>query len=146
MPLYFTYGSNMHRARIERRVGKVRDLGRARLAGFRHVFNKHGRDGTAKGNIVADLGSEVQGVLYELTDAQLEQLAVLEGGYRRVVREVEHLPADALVSAVTFEAIAPVTGLRPTAAYLAFYEHGMIEHELPADYRARILAEGRGAR
>lgn len=145
MPLYFTYGSNMHRARIERRVGRVRDLGRARLVGYRHVFDKHGRDGTAKGNITPRAGAEVQGVLYELTDAQLERLAVLEGGYRRVVREVEHLPVAAPVSAVTFEAIAPVSGLRPSAAYLEFYEKGMIEHELPADYRERILEEGRRA-
>jgi len=145
MPLYFTYGSNMHRARIERRVGPVRDLGRARLPGYRHRFDKHGRDGTAKGNIAADPASEVQGVLYELTNAQLARLAELERGYRQVVREVERLPAVESVSAVTFEAIAPVTGLRPTAAYLEFYELGMIEHDLPADYRQRILDEGRRA-
>lgn len=145
MPLYFTYGSNMHSARIERRVGAVRDLGRGRLAGYRHRFNKHGRDGTAKGNIVAEPGSEVQGVLYELTDAQLERLAELEGGYRRVLREVEHLGTGEMIAVVTFEAIAPVEGLRPNAVYLSFYEQGMVEHDLPVDYRERILAEGRNA-
>jgi len=133
----------MLRARLERRVGAVRDLGRALLSGHRHVFNKHGRDGTAKGNVVPEAGCEVHGVLYEITDDQLERLAAFEGGYRQVARTVEQVSSREVVSAVTFEAIAPVTGLRPTDEYLDYYERGMVEHGLPAGYRARVLGEGR---
>lgn len=138
MPLYFAYGSNMSTPRLERRIGCVRVLGRARLDGYRHRFSKHGNDGTAKGNVEPSSGTAVWGVLYALDDDQLARLELFESGYRRVRFEVE-LDRGERLDAHSFEALAAVRGLVPTDAYLAHYRAGMREHQLPADYQRELL-------
>lgn len=129
---YFAYGSNMSSARLESRVGPVQIVGVGVLDDYRHAFNKHGSDGTAKGNVEPVSGAQVWGVVYELSDDQFEQLDVIEGGYRRIDVEVD--VDGETVSAITYTAIAPEAGLRPTAAYLEAYERGIREHEIPPSY------------
>jgi hypothetical protein len=135
----------MLRSRVEERLGPVVDRGRASLRGYRHCFNKHGVDGTAKGNIIAASTEAVQGVLYELNAAQLSTLTRCEPGYRRIEVAVEE-QRGVMVTAVAFTAVAPVSGLRPKAEYLGCYERGMIEHDIPRDYREQILEPAREPR
>lgn len=78
---YFAYGSNMSRARLEARLGRVADLGRAQCHERRHRFSKLGRDGTGKGNIEAVADARVWGVLYQLDGGQLDRLIEIESGY-----------------------------------------------------------------
>jgi gamma-glutamylcyclotransferase len=132
MPRYFAYGSNMSSARLEERVGDVEIEGAAVLRSHRHSFNKHGADGTAKGNIEPEHGSEVWGVVYVLTLTQFEQLDVVEGGYRRVEVSVEC--EGEVLEAITYTALAPASGLHPTTEYLDHYERGVREHDLPGEY------------
>lgn len=137
MPRYFAYGSNMSRARIEARLGAVRDLGRARCPDRHHRFSKLGRDGTGKGNIEVVAGGLVWGVVYEIDEGQLARLAEFEFGYRATQIELA-----AEVQAVTsFEALEPVAGLAPTRAYLEHYVTGIREHGIPDAYLAAVLAE-----
>ena len=138
MPRYFAYGSNMSRARLEARVGSVVVLGRGRLEAYRHRFSKHGRDGTAKGNIERAPGAEVWGVIYDLDEGQHETLIHYESGYRQTWLEVRNDHGD-LIRITSFEAHRIVSGLCPTAEYLAHYVTGMREHDLPRHYRAEIL-------
>ncbi len=137
MPLYFAYGSNMSSARLRGRLGDVHIVGRAALPDYRHFFDKHGADGTAKGNIVAETGATVLGVLYRIEATQLERLCRFEGGYRQVELRVNH--ERALTQAVSFAAIRRVQGLMPTAEYLAHYATGISEHGLPEQYRRELL-------
>lgn len=139
MHRYFAYGSNMLRARIEERLGRVEVLGAAVLAGYAHSFSKLGRDGTGKGNIRQAHGGEVHGVLYRLDAGQLARLVEIEGGYRLISLSVRQ--RGAVVDARAFQALAPMAALAPTDEYLAFYERGMREHGLPVHYRALIVAQ-----
>ena len=133
---YFAYGSNMCRARLEARVGGVRDLGAAPLDDYIHRFTKPGGDGTAKGNIERRAGSRVLGVLYEITGTQLEVLATHEGGYRRMIVPVREL------SVVTFTAVAPgPQSIGPTDRYLSHYRRGIEEHGIGLDYFEALIAE-----
>lgn len=140
MLLYFAYGSNMSTARLEARVGRVCALGWSSVPGYRHAFNKHGADGTAKGNIVPAPSATVHGVLFEISTAQLDVLARHEGGYRQLEIEVVHRASSSVRAARSFEAIAPVDGLAPTPDYLDHYRRGIEEHGLPEAYRALILS------
>ncbi|MGD8862408.1 MAG: gamma-glutamylcyclotransferase family protein [Myxococcales bacterium] len=145
--LYFAYGSNMSRARLEARVGPVDDLGWSSARDYCHRFNKRGADGSAKGNIVRLPGAVVHGVLYRLDAGQLEELAKYEGGYlRNQLRVLNRTGAD-YVESVSFEAHAALVapGLVPTEQYVAHYEAGMREHGLPPDYVCRVLFEARMA-
>ena len=138
--LYFAYGSNMCRIRLERRIGAVDVVGAAVLTGFRHRFNKLGADGTAKGNIVAVGGARVVGVVYAVSEPQLETLDVHEGGYRRLV--VSPARAGALVEAVAFVAVAPVVELAPPSSeYLEFYRRGLEQHGIDSAYLAELIEE-----
>jgi len=140
MHLYFAYGSNMARARLEQRVGTVEVLGRGWLDAHRHRFSKLGADGTGKGNIEAHAGASVWGVVYRLAPQQLERLGEHEPGYRAI--ELELLLVDAgreVVRAVSYQALRVVEMLQPTDAYVQHYLAGMREHGLPDAYCAAIL-------
>lgn len=140
MPFYFAYGSNMLRARLEARVGRVEDFGWATLHEFRHAFNKLGRDGSGKGNINPHPRSAVHGVVYAVADGQLERLHGFEGGYRAVELEVAVRAGGLRLHAVSYRARDPVQSLSPTDEYLDYYVRGMREHGLPDAYLRAILA------
>jgi gamma-glutamylcyclotransferase len=141
MPPYLAFGSNMHRRRLEQRVGALVDHGWVVLPEHRHGFTKLGSDGTGKGNIEPRGGCEVHGVLYELSDRQLDVLAGYEGGYERV--ELQLSVRGERVLAVTFRAAMWIPDLVPTNAYLDHYLRGMREHGLPESYVREVLAAAR---
>lgn len=137
---YFAYGSNMCRARLEKRVGTVEVRGVARLADYVHRFTKPGGDGTAKGNIEVEPGARVLGVVYGLVSEQLEELAVYEGGYRRI--EVLAEVGEARLTAVTFVAERPSRRIPgPEPWYLDYYRRGIVQHGIGLDYYESLVAE-----
>ncbi|RMH44075.1 MAG: gamma-glutamylcyclotransferase [Deltaproteobacteria bacterium] len=139
--IYFAYGSNMSRARLEARVGRVVDLGAARLDGYRHAFAKPGLDGSGKGAILVDPNDHVWGVRYELNARQVAVLDDFEGlgtDYRRATVDVAGEPA------ITYVQVRVVDGLRPTDDYLQYYLDGMREHGIPEEYVDRIRRQARG--
>lgn len=144
MALYFAFGSNMHRARLQARVGEVVDLGWATLDDHDHAFSMRGGDGTGKGNIVPCYGARVHGVLYELTPRQLEVLHRYEGGYRLTELEVLHQARVRRHVSASYVALREVPGLLPADWYLRHYERGMEEHGLPLTYCDLILRQARG--
>lgn len=139
--LYFAYGSNMSSLRLERRVGTVETLGRARLPAHRHRFSKLGRDGTGKGNIEPHPEEHTWGVIYGLTGQQLGELEGYEIGYRRAELDVVHHAGSDLVRVTTFVALRVVEGLAPTDEYLSHYRDGIDEHGIEDAYLRRLLAD-----
>lgn len=140
MPVYFAFGSNMSRPRLEARVGLARDLGMGRLPDHKHEFSVLGEDGTAKGNIESATGHEVLGVLYELRSEQLDLLDPYESGYERHVVEV-HRESRSIVRAITYIA-PPQRGLPPPSdEYLAHYRLGMLDHGFPPLYIEAVFGQ-----
>jgi hypothetical protein len=127
----------MSSARLSRRVGAFDILGCARLPEYRHLFNKHGSDDTAKGNIQPDGGQQVHGALYQLSAEQTAILDRYEGGYQRLWIEV--MSERGSMRALTYEAIRLSDRLEPTHDYLHHYVRGAREHGLPNDYLRAIL-------
>ncbi len=137
--LYFAFGSNMCRARLAERVGQVQVRGLARAPGWRHRFNKRGRDGTGKGNI-EPADAQVWGVLYWLNADQLHVLDGFEGGYERRLIRVD---GGTTVEAVSYVGLYPGPSLSPAPWYLEHYRAGIREHGLPAAWLAEIEAHAR---
>ncbi len=82
--LYFAYGSNMDWPQMQRRCPSSRFVCAARLPGYRFAIARHSRlrnCGTA--NIFAYPGSEVWGIVYDVSDRDLGTLDGYEDGYRR---------------------------------------------------------------
>jgi gamma-glutamylcyclotransferase len=90
--LVFAYASNLDGAQMRARCPSARALGRARLVGHALAFGGFSaRWGGAVANVVRARGCAVEGLLYAVTNADLEALDGFEGApwaYERVARAV----------------------------------------------------------
>ncbi|MHB1117926.1 MAG: gamma-glutamylcyclotransferase family protein [Minisyncoccota bacterium] len=137
---YFAYGSNMLRKRIEDRVGTVADLGMGVLGKYKIKFNKQGKDGSGKTNIVPDSDSRVLGVVYELSEEQLGILDGKEVGYKREPLPIEINGKFADIEVYIALANTINDNLLPTMEYLTHLINGAKEHGFPSEY-VRFLEE-----
>lgn len=122
--LYFAYGSNMDPMRMQERG--IRWTGRkpAVLERYRLSFSKIAlySKGAGAATIVPDGKAVVEGVLYDISDSDLQRLDEYEGfpdQYDRI--QVRLLTGEGtVVEAVTYMAQPHRIreGLRPTASYL----------------------------
>ncbi|MGR8921448.1 MAG: gamma-glutamylcyclotransferase family protein [Gammaproteobacteria bacterium] len=137
---YLAYGSNLHPARLEARVGAVRAVGVAELRGWRLDFTKRGRDGSGKCNLSRVAGALAFGVVYEMAADARPTLDRIEGaghGY-----EVEWLTLGPYGRCFVYVAEHPHVDptLKPWDWYHALVLAGAGHHDLPADYRREIAA------
>jgi len=137
---YFAYGSNMNRAQMLSRAGKILEEHNASLPNYEVRFNKKVRGGTAGANIQPTAGKTVHGVLYKIEEGALRSLDRYEGApehYRRI--EVQVTPEGGnRVPAQVYIASKVEKGLRPSAPYLQAILDGAGEHNLPAAYIGEI--------
>jgi len=121
---YFAYGSNMDRKRMEKRGVTIFSMQRARLEGFRLVFNKISSGSSNEGyaNIVKDPDGAVEGILYEINDSDISKLDKYEGypEHYRKIKVTVMLDNGQAVSAVTYVANPDKIrdGLKPSKEYL----------------------------
>ena len=83
---YFAYGMNTNLDSMAHRCPTATVMGAARLEGYRFVFRQHA-------DVELDYGSSVEGVLWEITDDDLESLDAFEGFPTYYIRSrawVEH--------------------------------------------------------
>jgi gamma-glutamylcyclotransferase len=137
---HFAYGSNMNRAQMLARTGKILEEHNASLPNFEVRFNKKVRGGTAGANIQPSSGKTVHGVLYKIEEGSMRSLDRYEGvpdHYRRI--EVQVTPEGGQpVPAQIYIAQKIEKGLRPSAPYLQAMLDGAGEHNLPAAYIGEI--------
>jgi gamma-glutamylcyclotransferase len=137
---HFAYGSNMNRAQMLSRTGKILEEHNASLPNYEVRFNKKVRGGTAGANIQPAQGKTVHGVLYKIEESSMRSLDRYEGvpdHYRRI--EVQVTPEGGqAVPAQIYIASKVEKGLRPSAPYLQAMLDGAGEHNLPASYIGEI--------
>lgn len=135
----FAYGSNMCVGRL-RAYGVVpEDPGVAhQLDGYILRFNKESSDGSGKANVEPFVGSSVWGVLYSITQEELEELNAREKGYTPVRIPVRNGNGEA--HACMHIADRTVDGLRPYSWYKRFLVEGARAHGLPDEYVAVLEA------
>ncbi|MCS6897348.1 MAG: gamma-glutamylcyclotransferase [Nitrospira sp.] len=140
---YFAYGSNLLREQMVKRTKENGEARRARLDGYRLVFNKQGGDGTGKANIIPDHGGTVWGAVYRCSPNALNDLDRCEGvSGGHYTRKKVRVRVD---SGEAVEAIAYMAGnqfinneLRPSQEYLEIILRGAREHDLPDEYIRRL--------
>lgn len=141
--LYFAYGSNMSERRLRARLPGARLVGQARLPNHALRFHKLShRDGTGKCDIVAEPGSCVHGVLFEIGQSEKSALDAIEGvgaGYDATVREVVTAEGRRM-RAHTYVATLTRDDLRPLHWYRHHVLTGARDAGLPAEYIALIEA------
>jgi hypothetical protein len=139
----FAFGSNMCSGRFRAYGVSPECAGRAAvLPGHHLLFNKKSTDDkSGKANVAVHAASDVWGVLYTISDADLDKLDKGEGGYRRVwlsLRLTDNTSTDAWV----YVAKKPTdeSMLRPYTWYKRFLVEGAREHVLPPEYIADLEA------
>jgi gamma-glutamylcyclotransferase len=136
----FAYGSNMCARRLE--LYRVTPIGEGRaalLAGYRLLFNKKSRtDGSGKANVESHAGGDLWGVVYAISQEELQLLDDGEKGYSRVILPVRINGAavDAWIYIAADTDNDPA--LRPYSWYKRFLVEGAGHHSLPADYVAKL--------
>ena len=146
--LYFAYGSNLNPAQMAERCPGHRVVGRACLHGYTVRFRGYGRDWAgAVGTVEPFAGSDVWGVVFELTPAHYVTLDRYEGYdgpgeatnlYDRVEVAVE-MESGGSVKCLTY-VIRPLAEGLPSRAYLDAILTGARHHGLPAAYVAALEA------
>ncbi len=139
MPLYFAYGSNMDSAQMAERIPGARVRGKAVLHGYGFRCNKIGRDGTAKANVAREADALVWGVVYEITQNDLERLDHFEGGYARREVGVE-LSDGATATCEVYVSEKISEDLLPSRTYRDRMVRGAHRHALPDEWR-RLLED-----
>jgi hypothetical protein len=133
---YFAYGSNLVLARLHERIPVFGLIGPARLRGMRLTFDKRGRDGSGKSNLVEDAASYVWGVLYVLEWAHLPLLDGFEPDYERVRVSVEREGAQ--LAAETYVSTLCAPALPAQAWYPQLIVEGARAHGLPEAYLSQL--------
>jgi gamma-glutamylcyclotransferase len=79
--LYFAYGSNLDRKQMRARCSDATPVGRAMLRGYRLAFAGASRrwDGAGVATLLPARGSNVSGVLYQMSEDSLATLDRIEG-------------------------------------------------------------------
>lgn len=142
---YFAYGSNLHPARLQARIGAchVRDV--ALLAGASLCFHKVGLDRSGKCDISfqQQTATGVWGVIYQISPeqrGQLDQFESLGAGYQ--IREVEVLTRDRQTLKVfTYHAMSEFIDaqIQPFDWYHELVLQGARFHGFPAEYLEQLL-------
>ena len=139
---YFAYGSNMDWHQMQRRCPSAQFVCVARLPDFGFAIARHSRlrdCGTA--NIFAERGSEVWGVVYDVSERDFTILDGFEDGYRRERAFVYALndgtrPVEVIVYIAEKENNVPL----PNVAYKQHIMDGARYWRLPQRY-CELLAK-----
>jgi hypothetical protein len=139
MPAYFAYGSNMNLKWMEERCPGSRPLRIATLHDYLLSFRYPSTSWPGGGacDIVRRKGSLVWGVLFEVSEADLQALDdyedVAQGGYRRLPVTVSS--EGFLHNAISYEVVEKLPqNLKPVDEYLDLVIAGAEQNGLPRGY------------
>jgi len=137
---YFAFGANMHDSAFrERRGMQPIECRPGRVKGYRLRFNLEGwpKGKAAPANISPDPNTEVWGVLYRITRADLLYLDWTEGvpgrRYRHLWADAEDIDGKSL-RIVTYIADGKEQDGNPSLRYIALLRAGARAHGLPEAY------------
>ncbi len=136
---YFAYGSNLDpRTFLGRRGMQPLATRNVQLSDYRLVFDLaigSGERGVA--NLLAEPGSTVLGVAYQISDGQAQRLDRTEGVPKSYRRTAVELVADDLAERLSgFTYVSPhrKMGRKPSERYMGLLLHGARHHGLPDFY------------
>lgn len=125
--------------RLIARVDSATAIGRGALYGYQLRFNKRGRDGTAKCNVITSEADAVFGVVFQVEPNQRLLLDDIERGYHRRMLPIQ--VGGETVEAFTYTASPKMVaeGLSAFTWYRDYVLLGARQHGLPRDYIAEFI-------
>ena len=148
MPRYFAYCTLLDTDEMRRFCPHAEPTVVARLSGYRVAFAHYGSDQPGGGcNLDADAGHQIYGLVYELSDAEYDELdrisGVDRGYYKRVAFTVTS--DDGALDVTTYVMPHPGGSFQPTTAYVRPILAGAAALNLPSEYQAALTETVRAA-
>lgn len=134
---YFAYGSNLSAARLRERAPSAERLAIGTVCDHRFAWNKLGRDGSAKANLVPAPGECAWGVVFAIDPADWDSLDRCERDYDRRLVLVRARGAE--LRCATYVSDHLVCDEVPHDWYRELVLRGAREHALPPEW-IRMLA------
>ena len=138
MTYYFAYGSNMSEPQMKERCPDSRIAGKGLLRKYRLAFTRESSGwGCGVADIAADSHSEVWGLLYEVSDLDLEQLDRYEGHPTYYVRNKVKIetPSGKTMDAISYEVVDKQHFVPPSNEYLNIIKSAAQKHGFPGEYQ-----------
>jgi len=136
---YFAYGSNMLPERLLERIKKYHLGFKAEFPGYKFIYNKKSKDGTAKANVEKDDAAKVSGVCFEVDEEDLEILKKYEGGYDQRNIEVTDENRNK-VKAITYISASVDNALGASTEYKSIVLSGAKHWGLSEEYISVYLS------
>ncbi len=139
---YFAYGSNLDLLQMKRRCPSSELISKGSLPGYRLTFNRYSSGwGGGVADVIQDQGSEVWGLVFEISDSDLERLDRYEGCYNDQTSLYERWKAvintpDGQVSDVwVYTVVEKQKFVPPTSEYLQIIKDAAVKWNFPKSYQ-----------
>ena len=142
---YFAYGSNLDLLQMKRRCPSSELISKGSLPGYRLTFNRYSSGwGGGVADVIQDQGSEVWGLVFELSSEDLKRLDRYEGCYKDQPSLYERWKAaidapDGQVCDVwVYAVVEKQKFVRPTPEYLQIIRDAAARWNFPQTYQRTL--------
>ena len=135
---YFGYGSNMDLSQMKRRCPEYRLISKGSLPGHRLTFNRFSSGwGGGVADVIQDQDSKVWGLVFEISDSDLERLDRYEGYHKNQTSMYERwkavidTPNGQISDVWVYTVVEKQKFVQPTVEYLQIIKDAAVRWNLP---------------
>ena len=136
--MYFAYGSNLDLIQMKRRCPSSRLISKGSLSCYRLTFNKFSSGwGGGVADVIQDQGSKVWGLVFEISDTDLERLDRYEGYYKdqnslyECWKAVINTPNGQISDVWVYTVVEKQKFVQPTVEYLQIIKDAAVRWNFP---------------
>ena len=145
---YFAYGSNLDLPQMKNRCPESKLISKGSLSGYRLTFNRFSSGwGGGVADVIQEQDSKVWGLIFEISDTDLERLDRYEGYnkdqtslYERW-KAVIDTPNGQVCDVWVYTVVEKQKFVRPTPEYLQIIKSAAVRWNFPEAYRQTLELE-----
>ena len=135
---YFAYGSNLDLPQMKRRCPSSKLISKGSLSGYCLTFNRFSSGwGGGVADVIQEQGSEVWGLVFKLSDTDLERLDRYEGYYKdqnslyERWKAVINTPKGQISDVWVYTVVEKQKFVQPTLEYLQIIKDAAVRWNFP---------------
>ena len=139
---YFAYGSNLDLPQMKRRCPSSKLISKGSLSGYRLTFNRFSSGwGGGVADVIQKQGSKVWGLVFEISDSDLERLDRYEGYYKDQNSLYERwkaaidTPNGQVCDVWVYTVVEKQKFVPPTSEYLQIIKDAAVKWNFPKSYQ-----------
>ena len=139
---YFAYGSNLDLPQMKRRCPSSKLISKGSLSGYRLTFNRFSSGwGGGVADVIQKQGSKVWGLVFEISDSDLERLDRYEGYYKdqnslyERWKAVINTPNGQISDVWVYTVVEKQKFVPPTSEYLQIIKDAAVKWNFPKSYQ-----------